>query len=263
MSLYGDSEGHTSRDPSRGASEFNNENSKSPGPRVRFDLPDSPETNTPIPRRRRASVYDAVAGRVNNRGLQSGTPVTSKYRDTESSGARALRPEEILHRMNREHVRKLNNLESNSYFAHERLPADRPLPNSDLLTAIHSYTSEFYTHLPENSKHNFHSMDESALLAVGILVEELATEALGETGDLVLTEEQWVDDEESIFAGLRKNVKQRSQAKAKQGSANSRRQKETMRQTSKRHRRSNSESVSTSQDGMREGESPKKKKKHK
>ncbi|KAJ5287845.1 hypothetical protein N7478_003531 [Penicillium angulare] len=214
-----------------------------------------------------ASVYDVVAGRVNNRGLHSGNTFTSKYRDTESSGARALHPEEVLHRVNREYVRKLNGLETNSYFAHEKLPADRPLPNSELLTAIHSYASEFYTQLPENSKHNFHSMDESALLAVGILMEELATEGLGETGDLVLTEEQWIDEEESIqqdaLAGLRKKAKQRFKPRVNGGPTDLHHHEEVMRQTSKRHRRSISESVSTREGGTQEAESPKKKKKYK
>lgn len=36
-------------------------------------------------------------------------------------------------------------------------------------------------------------MDESALLALGILMEEATREALGETGDLVFTEGQEVE----------------------------------------------------------------------
>jgi hypothetical protein len=39
-------------------------------------------------------------------------------------------------------------------------------------------------------------MDESALIALGILVEETAREILGETGDLVFTEA--ADDEEDV-----------------------------------------------------------------
>lgn len=40
------------------------------------------------------------------------------------------------------------------------------------------------------------SMDDTALLAVGILMEELAELALGETGDLVLVEGERISDDD-------------------------------------------------------------------
>lgn len=45
-------------------------------------------------------------------------------------------------------------------------------------------------------------MDETALIAMGILLEEMAKESLGETGDLVLVEGEEISDDERV-AGLR------------------------------------------------------------
>lgn len=87
------------------------------------------------------------------------------------------------------------------YMAHEHdLPeAGRGiLPSSDLLKAVHSYTSHFYDALGDHGKRESHyvgrrnineaSMDETALLALGILLEEAGKEVLGRRGDLVFTE---------------------------------------------------------------------------
>jgi len=118
-------------------------------------------------------------------------PRATRYGDTQASGGRYLRPEEVLYRHKPKKLEQIVENES-GYFAHENLPADRPLPSSEILTAIHAYSSDFYAHkLRDNGKHNFYSMDESALLAVGILMEELAKEQLGENGDMVLTEAMW------------------------------------------------------------------------
>lgn len=40
------------------------------------------------------------------------------------------------------------------------------------------------------SQDDYQSMDETALIAMGILLEEMAQESLGETGDLILVEEE-------------------------------------------------------------------------
>lgn len=93
--------------------------------------------------------------------------------------------------------------EKDIYFANEGLPdgGRDVLPDSDMLKAIHGYTSRYYEALPERhrgeerrkcfvgSRHiDERSMDESALLAFGVLLEEAAREALGKNGDLVFTE---------------------------------------------------------------------------
>ncbi|KAJ5923422.1 hypothetical protein N7454_008667 [Penicillium verhagenii] len=159
---------------------------------VRFELPTN---KNPKSSRRIANVYDSVAGRVNINGFVSAAPTVTRYGDTQSSGGRNLRPEEALYRKKPKMLRKLK--EDESYFANENLPADRPLPSSEILTAIHAYASDFYTHkLRDGGKHNFQSMDESALLAIGILMEELAREQLGDNGDMVLTQEPWPSEDE-------------------------------------------------------------------
>jgi hypothetical protein len=83
--------------------------------------------------------------------------------------------------------------------------SDARLPESDLLEAIHSYSSHFYANAVDNRGSNdFASMDETALIAMGILLEELANHSLGETGDLVLVERDDEDesDLESVASGL-------------------------------------------------------------
>jgi hypothetical protein len=59
------------------------------------------------------------------------------------------------------------------------------LPPSDLLWGIHQRASEFYT---ENGKGQFKFMDETALLAMGVLLEETMRGSLGETGHLAFLE---------------------------------------------------------------------------
>jgi hypothetical protein len=140
--------------------------------------------------------------RVTPRGFLSNEPFASKYRDTASSGARILRPEEVLFRKQRLAKQPIDE----SYFAHEDLPADQPLPSSELLKALHVYAAEYYEFATaDNGKDDSATMDGTALLAMGILVEELAREALGDTGDLVLVEgEELSEDEKDI--GLKSNT---------------------------------------------------------
>ena len=85
------------------------------------------------------------------------------------------------------------------YWAHEDLPhyGQGLLPESNLLTSIHAYTSRFYEATAARLGPSCsvgrrtideRSMDETALLAFGILLEEAAREVLGKRGDLVFTE---------------------------------------------------------------------------
>lgn len=81
------------------------------------------------------------------------------------------------------------------------------LPDSDLLKAVHAYASDFYGAMRMaahgSRKHpgrrrvnsngytrgnDFGSLDETALLAFGVLLEESVAAALGETGDMVFVE---------------------------------------------------------------------------
>lgn len=113
--------------------------------------------------------------------------------------------------------------EKDIYQAHEDLPdgGRGVLPDSDLLKTIHSYASHFYRDLPANRRTvrndstdggigsgigvgegiSERSMDETALLAFGILLEEASREALGRRGDLVFTEGMEVGEGEEEREG--------------------------------------------------------------
>lgn len=102
-----------------------------------------------------------------------------------------MAPDEVLFRRKDAPERYL---EHDIYHAHERdLPraGQGVLPESDLLKAIHGYTSNFYSAKHRDSRGgdvNERSMDETALLAFGILLEEAGRAVLGRRGDLVFTE---------------------------------------------------------------------------
>lgn len=86
------------------------------------------------------------------------------------------------------------------------------IPDGDLLKALHTYASDFYARMPDprvrdrrrkgdgeesfeamkarlKGCRDFRSMDETALTAMGVLMEEMIKESLGETGDLAFAEE--------------------------------------------------------------------------
>ncbi|ORY68667.1 uncharacterized protein BCR38DRAFT_423984 [Pseudomassariella vexata] len=152
-------------------------------------------------RRRDANLYDAIAGRVTTT-LPLDEP---SYYQRASLRDATLAPEEVLFRRIGAPIRYA---EKDIYHAHERLPdAGRDmLPDSDMLKSIHRYASHFYGRLPAtevgktsggHDKENIdeRTMDETALLAFGILLEEVGREALGKRGDMVFTEGVQVRDE--------------------------------------------------------------------
>ncbi|WEW59750.1 hypothetical protein PRK78_005230 [Emydomyces testavorans] len=182
-------------------------------------VPKSVEQDTktvhPEPRRRFANVYDAVAAQSPN--LITGRVSTQKFRSAPSledvgnlpKTFPSVPPDEVLFRRLSAPTRYE---EDDIYFANEHLPPDQTLPDSDLLKAIHTYTSDFYSNATvDHGRSVWSSMDETALLAMGILLEETTTEALGKTGDMVFVEgEEAVDDTEpgyeseaSVAAGRR------------------------------------------------------------
>ncbi|KAI9705752.1 MAG: hypothetical protein M1820_005000 [Bogoriella megaspora] len=128
------------------------------------------------------SVYDAVAGRITQSGHRR------KYFNP--TGVAPLLPEDVLFRSSRAPLRYE---EDDVYFQNEKLPENRKLPDPDLLKALHAYASDYYfCTSPNNGATDFRSMDETALLALGILIEEAAVQALGPSGDMLFTE---ADDE--------------------------------------------------------------------
>ncbi|KAF2749261.1 hypothetical protein M011DRAFT_302614 [Sporormia fimetaria CBS 119925] len=129
--------------------------------------------------RRRPTVYDAVAGRVTGRGVIG-------PKGPLPPGQQPLRPDEVLYKARNAPIRYE---ESDHYFAHTRIPSSQRLPEGDLLDAIHGYISHYYQRSVRNVNQKvWKCMDETALIALGILLEESAREVLGDTGDLVFTE---------------------------------------------------------------------------
>ncbi|PBP22268.1 hypothetical protein BUE80_DR006806 [Diplocarpon rosae] len=148
-------------------------------------LPDNLINDERSSRYRHPTVYDAVAGRISLGGFISKQQVVASSRDTVSSSTSAISPENVLFRGKNAPTRYA---ESDIYFVNERL-AVTDLPESDLLKASHCYTSDFYSRAAvDKGICDWKSMDESALLALGILMEEAARSSLGETGDLAFTE---------------------------------------------------------------------------
>ena len=84
-------------------------------------------------------------------------------------------------------------LKTNAMYSWTRdLPPNIELPDGELLEDIHAYMADFFGAHPEMSK-MFRSMDETALVALGVLMEEMMRETLGEDGDLALLEPKGED----------------------------------------------------------------------
>lgn len=107
-----------------------------------------------------------------------------------------LAPEEVLFRRKHAPVRYA---EQDVYWANEDLPdgGRGHLPDGDLLKSVHSYASRFYEAAAARLGPRCavgariideRSMDETALLAFGILLEEACRDALGKRGDLAFTD---------------------------------------------------------------------------
>ncbi|KAH8170570.1 hypothetical protein LIA77_09351 [Sarocladium implicatum] len=178
---------------------------------------DKPTTVSPawVPKRRRlATVYDAVAGKVSHDQALWDVDNTEAFNLLQGSQAApndpsnlaygshvkpsAYAPEDVLFRRRNAPERYA---EHDVYFANERELPDAgtqgTLPDSDLLKAVHGYASNFYSSLARRERSHVapgravdeRSMDETALLAFGILLEEAGREVLGTRGDLTFTEE--------------------------------------------------------------------------
>ncbi|EEU45476.1 uncharacterized protein NECHADRAFT_80425 [Fusarium vanettenii 77-13-4] len=180
-------------------------------PILKRDTSNEPETPEPehiltkTSRRRHATVYDAVAGKVSYEQGPGTEPEEPQYTPRHPKAIRystkdtPLAPDEVLFRRKDAPERYLEN---DIYYAHERrLPrgGQGVLPESDLLKAIHGYASAFYGAKDgsRNGGPDERSMDETALIAFGILLEEAGREVLGRRGDLVFTEGQDDDGEET------------------------------------------------------------------
>jgi hypothetical protein len=146
-------------------------------------------------KRRKISVYEAVAGKA---GYESLLPTekrtATKYRDTQTNSLQSVPPDEVLFRRQGAPERYE---ESDVYQAPH---PTTPLPDSDLLKFLHRYASDFYSKAtPDKGQIDFQSLDETALLALGILLEETAALHLGDTGHSAFIE----DENEDIMTGKR------------------------------------------------------------
>lgn len=186
---------------------------------------------------RRATVYDAVAGKVGNRG---------RLRSAEELISKPLAPEEALYETRYTPAdAPLRYEEDDEYFAvdpsfpfvdapagaygrdeqsrgeeHGRFPrkrrkvmreasrgaeteqpqeteVDALFPDSDLLKAIHRYAAEYYARTlpPAEQRLSNQSLDETALLALGTLLEQAVVRCLGENGELELVEKRSAGDD--------------------------------------------------------------------
>ncbi|KAL7274695.1 hypothetical protein RUND412_002395 [Rhizina undulata] len=126
-------------------------------------------------KKRHASVYDAVASRVNYEGfIQSNSK--DKHGNPKRRRGQAVPADEVLGR------RKNAPKDGIPYVEDDRLP------DTDLLTAIHQYAADFYAKNGMGDL-SYKSLDETALLAFGILLEQAVKFSLGADGDLVLIEQ--------------------------------------------------------------------------
>ena len=113
-----------------------------------------------------------------------------------SSSTVPVPPEEVLFRRKDAPERYE---EDDFYWADRQLSCEQSLPDSDLLKAIHVYASDFYGRATiDKGLGDFESMNETALLAMGILLEEAIKHSLGENGDMVFVE---AEDGENCMNG--------------------------------------------------------------
>lgn len=152
--------------------------------------PISDDLHRPVQTRRRATLYDVVDGRVGSNGF---------FTETQRRGAniQPLNPERYLLQRGKARIEDEDAMDK-LYSADQLLPDQEDpalefelyrLPQSDLLKAIHQYSSDFFAKTTlDQGRNDFRSLDETALVALGILLEEATGEVLGQNGDMVLVE---------------------------------------------------------------------------
>ena len=111
-----------------------------------------------------------------------------------NSNSTAIYPEEVLFRNPKAPARIA---EDDLYWADRHLTSSQKLPDSELLKEIHTFTADYYSRTTDNDpKGVYRTMDETALLAMGILLEESVAQVLGENGDLAFMEGELIADDE-------------------------------------------------------------------
>ena len=144
-----------------------------------YEVERPPLTKSPRP----ITLYDAVAGRAGLNGFL--TPAQQR-----SDNVLPVAPEAVL--LNRKTIPQ--DLLSQFNDAAGGLPDSKKLPESEMLKAIHTYATDFYeSAAKEQGRYDFRSLDETALIALGILLEEAVKEELGENGDMVFVEREGLE----------------------------------------------------------------------
>lgn len=132
---------------------------------------------------RPVSLYDTVAGRAGHNGFLTAEQI-------QSQSILPLAPEDVLLRRTNIPARYV----LDSYDVAGALPSAVRLPESELLKAVHSYASDFYSlATSDRGAYDYRSLDETALIAMGILLEEAVRAALGENGDMVFVEPEGLE----------------------------------------------------------------------
>ena len=113
----------------------------------------------------------------------------------------AIYPEEVLFRNPKAPARIA---EDDFYWADKHLTSSQKLPDSELLKEIHTFTADYYSRTTDNDpKGVYRTMDETALLAMGILLEESVAQILGKNGDLAFMEGELIVDDEDEKQSIR------------------------------------------------------------
>ncbi|KAF1815929.1 hypothetical protein P152DRAFT_471302 [Eremomyces bilateralis CBS 781.70] len=132
------------------------------------------------PKTRQATIFDACAGRVSGRGKL----VRDVREDQNTRSGRKIRlaPEEALLKR----YCAPDGLESSAlYFSGTSDLRPDLIPDSELLRAIHHYTTHLFKGLGAGeSDPCWGAFDGTAMLALGVLVEETVRELVGDSGDL-------------------------------------------------------------------------------
>ena len=149
---------------------------------------------------RRSTIYDACAGRLAAERFIPSNPVTSTTRDTPTSSKVPITPQESL--LSKAGA-PIPDEDVDWYSAHRELPdmGRNIIPDTDLLEALHGYISDFYGAMGKHAEVDWKSLDETALLALGVLVEEQVRDLLGSEGDMVFVEGEHVDRQDEEAAG--------------------------------------------------------------
>ncbi|KAI9859183.1 MAG: hypothetical protein M1824_003869 [Vezdaea acicularis] len=145
-------------------------------------------TESPRKRKRISTVYDAVAGRVSTNGFLPSKLDAAATQHRTIPSLQPSAPEAILTR--RRHAPERYE-EADPYFPPDP-PDNTPLPPKDLLSAIHAYTSDFYGWMLRDREGRdvggatWKSLDETALIALGVLMEEWGREVGKEAADVLV-----------------------------------------------------------------------------